>query len=114
MKVLVEKSALVFLILIVIGLALAGTSDAKIDLVTIEGLWLFDEGSGNVAKDLSGNDHHGEILGAKWVSGKYGKALEFDGVDDDVVINTYFGIEGQNPEQLACGLRHSILETIHG
>lgn len=39
----------------------------------------FDEGSGTVAKDLSGKVNNGTIKGAKWVDGKIGKALEFDG-----------------------------------
>ena len=43
------------------------------------GAWLFDEGKGNVAKDASGNGHDGEIRKAKWVDGKFGKALEFNG-----------------------------------
>ena len=50
------------------------------------GLWHFDEGSGDVAKDSSGNSNHGEILGGKWVDGKIGDALEFDGTLDDGVL----------------------------
>ena len=39
-----------------------------------------DEGSGKVAKDLSGNGNDGEINGNdKWVDGQIGKALEFSG-----------------------------------
>ncbi len=30
-------------------------------------LYHFDEGSGDVLKDSSGNNHHGKIVGAKWV-----------------------------------------------
>ena len=30
-------------------------------------LYHFDEGSGDVLKDSSGNGHHGKIVGAKWV-----------------------------------------------
>lgn len=30
-------------------------------------LYHFDEGSGNELKDSSGNNHHGQIVGAKWV-----------------------------------------------
>ncbi|MEA1894264.1 MAG: LamG-like jellyroll fold domain-containing protein [Euryarchaeota archaeon] len=46
--------------------------------------WHFDEGSGSVLKDSSGNGNDGVIYGATWVDGKYWKALEFDGVDDYV------------------------------
>jgi hypothetical protein len=48
--------------------------------------WSFDEGSGNIAYDSSGNGNHGTIYGAKWTSGKFGQALSFDGVDDYVRI----------------------------
>ena len=41
--------------------------------------WSFDEGKGTDAKDASGNGNDGDITGAKWVDGKFGKALEFDG-----------------------------------
>ena len=44
------------------------------------GVWLFDEGTGKIVKDVSGNGHHGEIVGeVAWVDGKFAGALEFDG-----------------------------------
>jgi len=46
--------------------------------------WRFDEGSGSVLRDSSGNGNDGVIHGATWVEGKYGGALRFDGVDDYV------------------------------
>jgi len=63
--------------------ALLSESHAK--LAGLVGAWLFDEGKGDVAKDASGNGHDGEIRKAKWVEGKFGKALEFNG-DGAVVI----------------------------
>jgi hypothetical protein len=51
------------------------------------GYWPFDEGNGKVAQDVSGNKFDGKFVGApKWVQGKFGAALEFDGVDDRVVV----------------------------
>lgn len=47
--------------------------------------WSFDEGQGKVAKDVSGNGMDGTVTGAKWVKGKYGNALDFNG-DGDVVF----------------------------
>lgn len=47
-----------------------------------EGLVLnfsFDEGSGDVAEDTSGNGHDGKIDNPNWVDGKFGKALKFGG-----------------------------------
>jgi len=54
----------------------------------IVGEWLFNEGSGNVANDTSGNNNHGAINKATWVkTGKYGSALDFDGATSSVVVD---------------------------
>ena len=52
------------------------------------GWWKMDEGSGSTINDISGNDNSGTIDGAltKWVSGKYGRSLEFNNSDDGVSI----------------------------
>ncbi len=40
----------------------------------------FDEGKGDTAKDGSKHGHEGKLINnPKWVGGKFGKALEFDG-----------------------------------
>ena len=49
------------------------------------GYWPFDEGKGEVAKDSVG-EYNGEICNAKWVKGKIGLALEFDGKSSYVEI----------------------------
>lgn len=48
------------------------------------GWWRFDEGIGSVAGDSSGNGNNGTIYGATWVSGRYGQALNFDGLTNYV------------------------------
>src|SRR5208337_5675022 len=50
------------------------------------GWWRFDEGSGTIAGDSSGNGNNGTIYGATWVTGKYGDALSFDGASNYVSI----------------------------
>ena len=48
----------------------------------------FDEGSGTVVNDASGNGNNGTISGATWTtSGKYGNALTFNGTSALVTIN---------------------------
>ncbi|MDD9974978.1 MAG: LamG domain-containing protein, partial [Candidatus Poribacteria bacterium] len=59
---------------------------AEIDPKSITGMWLFDEGKGGTAADSSENGNDGEIHGAKWVDGKFGKALEFDGASNWVEV----------------------------
>ena len=60
------------------------TSDALISSAQ----WKFEENTGTSTFDLSGNNNTGTLNnGVAWVTGKYGKALSFDGVDDFVYIN---------------------------
>jgi prepilin-type N-terminal cleavage/methylation domain-containing protein len=51
------------------------------------GWWRFDEGSGTSATDSSGNGNNGNLVGgATYVTGQFGNALQFDGVDDYVSL----------------------------
>ena len=54
-------------------------SYGAVDAKTAVAVWLFDDGAGAVAKDSSGNKFDGTITGAIWGTGKFGKALTFDG-----------------------------------
>ena len=50
-------------------------------------LYLFDDKTGDVVKDLSGNGNDGALQGdVKWVDGKFGGGLEFNGADAFVEI----------------------------
>ncbi|MCX7423389.1 MAG: leucine-rich repeat protein [Planctomycetia bacterium] len=42
-------------------------------------LYHFDEGTGDVLKDSSGNNHHGQIVGAKWVQADGSALFEWNG-----------------------------------
>ena len=51
------------------------------------GQWRFEEGSGGVAADSSGNGNVGTLRnGASWTAGQQGGALQFDGVAQDVMV----------------------------
>lgn len=51
------------------------------------GYWPFDEGSGKVAKDASETGNDGKFVdNPKWVNGKFGMALEFDGKSNYVAV----------------------------
>jgi len=50
--------------------------------------YAFNEGSGTIVTDASGNGNNGTINGATWTtSGKYGNALSFNGSDALVTVN---------------------------
>jgi hypothetical protein len=48
----------------------------------LQGYWKFNEASGATAIDSSGNNRNASVSGALWMPGKFGNALDFDGVDD--------------------------------
>ncbi len=54
-------------------------SYGAIDIKSAVGIWLFDDNTGDIAKDSTTNKFDGKITGAKWTDGKFGKALSFDG-----------------------------------
>jgi len=76
---------------IIMSLVLLVQSHASIDPASIIGMWLFDDGEGDVASDSSGKGNDGILMNEpEWVEGKFGEALSFDGVDDyvDTGLNT--------------------------
>lgn len=80
----------------IICLIFANISYAKIDPKTFIGAWLFDEGKGDTVKDWSENGNDGKISGAKWIDGKFGKALEFDGATSKIDIPDSDNLNGLN------------------
>ncbi len=69
---------LIYLTSFVLALDVALTSVAQAGLV---GWWRFEEGSGDIANDSSGNGHHGTLLGTpEWTLGPegFGGALAFN------------------------------------
>ena len=91
MKAVSAKSTFFSLFSITVGLMVVIKSDAKVDLDAARVIFLFDEGNGNTANDHSGNGNDGKLVNKpKWVAGKYGKALEFNGT------NNYVEVEAPN------------------
>ena len=78
---IINQFVLACLTFFVIDLILLATaSEAKIKTENMVAAWLFDEGKGKDVKDSSTNGNDGKITGnPKWVAGKFGRALEFDG-----------------------------------
>jgi hypothetical protein len=68
--------------LICLAVIISIASQARAELILH---WKFDEGSGDVVNDSSGNGHVGTIEGATWAVGDKGPCLEFGGDGDRVV-----------------------------
>jgi len=85
-KMKVRPLLIGMVVLFVVGL-LVSSSYAQIDPETCIGMWLFDEGSGDVATDSSASKNDGTLMnGAEWVDGKFGDGVSFDVVDDFVEL----------------------------
>ena len=53
------------------------------------GVWLFEDGKGNVATDSTANKNDGQVSAAtKWTDGKFGKGLLFEGTGDVKIAST--------------------------
>ena len=77
-----DKRFFVTILTCVVAFMLTATPSviAKVDPADLVGMWLFEEGAGDVAKDTSEAGNDGTIAGPKkWRDGKFGRALEFDG-----------------------------------
>ena len=70
----------IFLVVPSVGKAIPGDDSLKLYLP-------FEEGTGKVAKDKSGNGNDGTLEGGtKWIDGKYGKAISLNGKDSGVTV----------------------------
>jgi len=77
-----KRLTVIWISFLIISLMFAGQSYAKIDTKTVIGVWLFDEGGGEVAQDSSINGNDGTLNGPEWTNvSKFGGALEFNGTD---------------------------------
>jgi hypothetical protein len=88
--------ATIMVAVLLAGMAfLMGSGGSQSGLI---GWWKFDEGSGTIVYDSSGDGNHGTIYGATWIHYQektrgywYGEtALNFDGIDDYVEIPNFF------------------------
>ena len=72
------------------------------------GLWLFDESSGQVAIDSSGNGHHGEYVGSASPdgNGQFGTALSTDGVEGYVEVPDDPAFEFAGDFTIACWVQN--------
>ena len=95
------RSTLACIGISVVSFTFTALSYAIIDPASIVGVWLFDDGKGDTAKDSSGNGNDGILTnGPVWVEGKFGKALRFDGTDDYVSVDDTDELSGGDGKKL--------------
>ncbi len=68
------------MIFAITGLLCTSHSNGQVSLRSIMGVWLFDEASGNIARDSTGHGYDADLKeNPAWVEGKFRHALEFQG-----------------------------------
>ena len=81
------KSVITCLAISIMSIIFTVHTYAEIDFETARGIWLLNEGKGDVINDISGNENHGELQGGKWAKGPDGApALSLNGQNDRVII----------------------------
>jgi hypothetical protein len=66
--------------------------------------WKFDEGGGLIAYDSAGNND-AVIFGAMWTNSPFGNALDFDGVDDYVIVADDDSLDITDNITISCWVR---------
>ena len=91
------KSIIVILLISVCVLFSVQNAISQDVVEGLVGYWDFNTiNDDNVVEDISGNGHHGMLIGKKKIeSGKYGNSLSFNGIDTEVVIPYHTNL---NPE----------------
>ena len=70
----------VSMVILFVAGVLTASSYAAIDPGTVVGMWLFEEGDGQVAADSSDNGNDAEFqVASAWGTGKFGEAAQFNG-----------------------------------
>ena len=78
----------------------------------LEVYWTFDEGAGEVARDISGKARHAVVFDLPafrgksllWARGKFGGALQFDATYF-LAVPDYFGIGGLTPRTISMWIK---------
>ena len=103
-----QLSIFICLCLVLCFFASSWAAAADSDLVA---WWRFDEGSGTVARDATGNGNDGTVVGATWLEGSWngaGHCLEFIyGEADRVAIGPSSGLNSGTTSSQPSGARPS-------
>lgn len=78
---------------------------------SLVGYWKFDEGSGSIAYDSSGNGNDGTIYTASWTKGKVGSALDFNGVDSWVKVLSNPSLSGLSQLTIEAWIKEDVITS---
>jgi hypothetical protein len=96
-----KKVTRTMIIALVLGLSAIALG---IDTTGLVSYWNFDEGAGDTAHDIIG-DNDGDVNGASWQGGIEGGSLMFDGVDDYVGIGNPASLNFEGEITIAAWLK---------
>ena len=103
---------LIIILLLLLNFSMILTGNAKVNGNTIQGMWTFEEGEGEVVTDLSGKGSDGIFVGnIKWVEAKFGGGIEFSGEEAQNYVR--IGREGEPDTLAALNFKDSAGFSIH-
>jgi VCBS repeat-containing protein len=111
-----ESTSYQYAVSAVNDLGLESDKSASISVTTLgqqdlAAYWAFDEGSGNVAADGSGNGYDGTLDGAGWAPGRLGAAVALDGIDDAVNMGDVLDFSGTAAWTLSAWFKADTIDT---
>ncbi|MBN2514057.1 MAG: S8 family serine peptidase, partial [Sedimentisphaerales bacterium] len=75
--------------------------------------WSFNESSGAIAADTSGNDRHGTLMNmddTDWISGAKSNALNFDGIDEYIAVSGFTEVSGSAPRTCSAWIKKADID----
>ena len=108
-----HKRAILLIWIMAIALTLVNSSFSQME--GLIGAWLFDEDSGGAVKDVSGNGHHGELVGNATLEkgGRFGSALSCDGSEAYVMVPDHEDFEFVGNFSIACWFQNDTSPSDH-
>jgi hypothetical protein len=67
--------------------------------------WKLDDATGSITDDHTGRPQDGTISGAAWTTGISGGALDFDGIDDGILVGSAAAVTGSGNLTLAAWVK---------
>jgi hypothetical protein len=110
---LIRKNIVIIIVFLFIATILVSGNTVEVTITKpkqfsinngLVGYWSFDEISDNIVPDESENDNDGAISGAIEKTGISGLAIEFDGVNDEVIVPNDSSLNFHNTNQFSISL----------
>lgn len=92
-KVKMNIRTMILILVLILSIQVSAKETGDINNNGLVAHWTFDDGSGNIAKDITGNGHDAALKQTEWVTSPRGKALRFSSKES---LAQYGNIDSMN------------------